>query len=98
MVGAQSLVNADIIPFCIASGNRAKLSGVNVIGLERRGFSTETITGLRDFFRFLIRGEGLFADRLSEAKKKFNDKNEFDSVFNFIDNAGQNGICQSFKR
>ena len=38
MIGAHSL-DADVIPFAIAAGNRAKLSGINVIGLERRGFS-----------------------------------------------------------
>lgn len=98
MVGAQSLVDADIIPFCIASGNRAKLNGINVIGLERRGFSSKTVTALRDFFRMLVRGNGLFASRLNEAREKFAGKTEFDMLFEFIDNAGRNGICQSYKR
>ena len=98
MVGAQSLVDADIIPFCVASGNRAKLSGINVIGLERRGFSSETVTALRNFFRMLVRGNGLFASRLDEVRGKFTGKAEFDMLFDFIDNAGRNGICQSYKR
>ena len=98
MVGAQSLVDADIIPFCIAAGNRAKLSGVNVIGLERRGFPPKTVTALRDLFRMLVRGNGLFANRLDEAREKFIGRTEFDMLFDFIDNAGRNGICQSYKR
>ena len=98
MVGAQSLVDADIIPFCVAAGNRAKLSGINVIGLERRGFSPKTVTALRDFFRMLVRGNGLFASRLDEVREKFTGKAEFDMLFDFIDNAGRNGICQSYKR
>jgi UDP-N-acetylglucosamine acyltransferase len=98
MVGAHSLVDADIIPFCIAAGNRAKLSGINVIGLDRRGFSPETVNALRDLFRMLIRGNGLFAPRLVEVREKFTGQHEFDLLFNFIDNAGRNGICQSFKR
>ena len=98
MIGAQSLVDADIIPFCIAAGNQAKLSGINVIGLERRGFTPKTVAALRDFFRVLIRGKGLFASRLDEAREKFTDRAEFDMLFDFIDNAGRNGICQSYKR
>ena len=98
MVGAQSLVDADIIPFCVASGNRAKLSGVNVIGLERRGFSSKTVTALRDCFRMLVRGNGLFSNRLDEVRRKFTGSDEFDMLFDFIDNAGRNGICQSYKR
>ena len=98
MIGAQSLVDADIIPFCIAVGNRAKLSGINVIGLERRGFPPKTVTDLRVFFRMLVRGNGLFASRLDEVREKFTGKDEFDMLFDFIDNAGRNGICQSYKR
>jgi UDP-N-acetylglucosamine acyltransferase len=97
MVGAQSLVDADIIPFCVASGNRAKLSGVNVIGLERRGFSLKTVTALRDCFRILVRGNGLFSNRLDEVRRKFTGRDEFDMLFDFIDNAGRNCICQSYK-
>ena len=103
MIGAHSLVDADIIPFCVAVGNRAKLSGVNVIGLNRRGFSAQTITALRDLFRQLIRGNGLFSSRLEEAREKFSDGAgysgaEFTQLFDFIDNASSNGICQLFKR
>ena len=98
MVGAQSLVDADIIPFCVAAGNRAKLSGINVIGLERRGFSPKTVTALRDFFKIFVRGNGLFASRLDEVREKFTGEAVFDMLFNFIDNAGRNGICQSYKR
>ena len=98
MVGAHSLVDADIIPFCIAAGNRAKLSGINVIGLERRGFSTETVNALRGLFRSLVRGNGLFARRLEEVREQFIGQPEFDMMFDFIDNAGRNGICQSYKR
>ena len=98
MVGAHSLVDSDIIPFCIAAGNRAKLSGINVIGLDRRGFLPEKVNALRDLFRLLIRGNGLFASRLNKAREKFTGQPEFDLLFDFIDNAGRNGICQSYKR
>ncbi|MDB2498884.1 acyl-ACP--UDP-N-acetylglucosamine O-acyltransferase [Alphaproteobacteria bacterium] len=98
MVGAHSLVDADIIPYCIASGNRARLNAVNVIGLERRGFAPTTVTALRDLFRQLIRGNGLFASRLQDVKAHFAGQPEIDVLFDFIDNAGRNGVCQSFKR
>ena len=98
MIGAHSLVDADIIPYCVAVGNRAKLSGVNVIGLERRGFNVETINRLRDLFRQLIRGNGLFSSRLGEVRNQFQGYIECDLVLEFIENAGRNGVCQSFKR
>ena len=98
MVGAHSLVDADVMPFTIAAGNRATLSGINVIGLERRGFSPEIIAGLRDLFRNLIRGNGLFATRLAALQERFAGTAEYDAVFEFIKTAGRNGVCQTYKR
>lgn len=98
MVGAHSLVDADVMPFTIAAGNRATLSGINVIGLERRGFSPEIIAGLRDLFRNLIRGNGLFATRLAAVQARFAGTAEYDAVFEFIKTAGRNGVCQTYKR
>ena len=98
MVGAHSLVDADVMPFNIATGNRATLSGINVIGLERRGFSPEIIVGLRDLFRNLIRGDGLFATRLAAVQERFAGTAEYDAVFEFIKTAGRNGVCQTYKR
>jgi UDP-N-acetylglucosamine acyltransferase len=98
MVGAHSLVDADVMPFTIAAGNRATLSGINVIGLERRGFSPEIIVGLRDLFRNLIRGNGLFATRLAAVQERFAGTAEYDAVFEFIKTAGRNGVCQTYKR
>lgn len=98
MVGAHSLVDADVMPFTIAAGNRATLSGINVIGLERRGFSPEIIAGLRALFRNLIRGNGLFATRLAAVQERFSGTAEYDAVFEFIKTTGRNGVCQTYKR
>jgi UDP-N-acetylglucosamine acyltransferase len=98
MIGAHSLVDADVMPFIIAAGNRATLSGVNVIGLERRGFPPKIIAGLRDLFRNLIRGNGLFATRLAAVQERFAGTAEYDAVFDFINTAGRNGVCQTYKR
>ena len=98
MVGAHSLVDADVMPFTLAAGNRATLSGINVIGLERRGFSPEIIVGLRDLFRNLIRGNGLFATRLVAVQERFAGTAEYDAVIEFIKTAGRNGVCQTYKR
>jgi UDP-N-acetylglucosamine acyltransferase len=98
MVGAHSLVDADIMPFCIAAGNRAKLLGINVIGLERRGFDADSVARLRALFRLLIRGDGLFAERLASAQQSFNGDPHCNQLFDFVATAGRNGICQSFRR
>ena len=68
MIGSQTAVDSDVIPFTIAVGNRARLTGINVIGLERRGFAADRIAATRALYRTLFRGQGVFADRLAKAR------------------------------
>jgi len=55
MIGGVSGVALDVPPFCIASGERAKLYGLNLVGLKRHGFSEERIADLKKVYRLLFR-------------------------------------------
>ena len=55
MIGGVSGVAQDVPPFCIASGERAKLYGLNLVGLKRHGFSEERIADLKKAYRLLFR-------------------------------------------
>ena len=58
MIGGVSGVEADVIPFGSVIGNRARLAGLNVIGLKRRGFDKAQIQLLHTAFRDLFRRRG----------------------------------------
>ena len=98
MVASQTAVDSDVIPFGIAVGNRACLTGINVIGLGRRGFSEDSITTLRSLYRDLFRGPGVFNDRLVAARASFAGSEEAAQVFAFLEDAGRNGVCQAAQR
>ncbi|HXT70844.1 MAG TPA: acyl-ACP--UDP-N-acetylglucosamine O-acyltransferase [Vicinamibacterales bacterium] len=53
-IGGYTVVTRDALPFAKTVGNRARIYGLNAIGLKRRGFSTETIDKLRRAYRQLI--------------------------------------------
>ena len=55
-VAGLSGVEGDVLPFAIASGNRAHLFGLNLVGLRRRGFSPERIAKVRAAYRLLFAG------------------------------------------
>jgi len=55
MVGGMSGVPQDVPPFVIAAGERTKLSGINIIGLKRHGFSPELISELKAAYKILFR-------------------------------------------
>jgi len=54
-VGGKSAVVKDIPPFVMASGDRAKLHGLNNEGLKRHGFSSETLSVLKKAYRIIFR-------------------------------------------
>ena len=85
MVGGVSGVEADVIPFGSVLGNRARLAGLNVIGLKRRGFDKAQIQLLHNAFRDLFRHEGVFAQRLAAVRARYGDEALVAEVLAFID-------------
>lgn len=57
LIAGGSMVVQDVPPYLIASGDRAKIYGINRIGLERRNFSAEEIDGIKTAFKILYRSK-----------------------------------------
>jgi len=53
-IGGYSVVTKDALPYARTVGNRARIYGLNTIGLIRRGFTTDVITRLKRSFRYLL--------------------------------------------
>jgi UDP-N-acetylglucosamine acyltransferase len=53
-IGGYTVVTRDALPYAKTVGNRARIYGVNSIGLARRGFSAELIVKLRRAYRHLL--------------------------------------------
>ena len=68
MISGVTGVAADVVPFGMVFGNRGVLTGLNIIGLSRRGFERAAIHRLRAAFHLLFAGEGVFAQRLEELR------------------------------
>lgn len=65
-IGGGSICTQDVLPFVKTVGNRpAKTYGVNNIGLERKGFTKETIEALQRAYRILTRSKMLLQDALT---------------------------------
>jgi len=55
IIGGCAKVVQDIPPFCTADGNPARARGLNIVGLQRAGFSREQMRSLREAFRKVYR-------------------------------------------
>jgi UDP-N-acetylglucosamine acyltransferase len=95
MIGGVSGVEADVIPFGSVIGNRARLAGLNVIGLKRRGFDKAQIQRLHTAFRTLFRREGVFAQRLAETRARHGADPLIAEVLAFIDAPSHRGLIRA---
>ena len=69
MIGGMSGVTKDVAPYCLlAGGYRAGLSGLNLVGLKRKGFNTTQIGRLKEIYRILLQESGKRGERLDEAE------------------------------
>ena len=57
-LGGGAMVSLDAPPYCVAQGDRARLFGLNLIGLKRRGFGEEQLSALKRAYRTFF-AEGL---------------------------------------
>ncbi len=94
MVGGMSGVEQDVIPYGSALGNRARLAGLNIVGLKRRGFSRGEVANLRKAYRLLFAEEGTMAERLDDVSEMYSDNEPVMDIVAFIRLDSTRAICQ----
>jgi UDP-N-acetylglucosamine acyltransferase len=94
MIGGMTGVENDVIPYGSVIGNRAHLSGLNVIGLKRRGFSRDTIHDLRKAYRLLFAEEGTMAERIDDVAEEFSAVEPVMEIVAFIRSDSSRAMCQ----
>ncbi|MDX2289516.1 MAG: acyl-ACP--UDP-N-acetylglucosamine O-acyltransferase [Hyphomicrobiaceae bacterium] len=92
-LGGMSGLENDLIPYGMALGNRAYLSGLNIIGLRRRGFSSDVIHDLRRAYRLLFAAEGTLAERTTDVAQAFSGHPAVEEIVAFIRTGGKRAIC-----
>lgn len=92
LCAAGAMVSQDVPPFCVVAGDRARLYGLNLIGLKRRGFSAETIQALKRAYRSLFGGSGR-RDAIERTRAAFAGVPEVVRLCEFVA-ASTRGICR----
>jgi len=94
MVGGMSGVENDVIPYGSVVGNRAHLSGLNLVGLKRRGFSRDTIHDLRRAYRLIFAQEGTQSERIADVAELFPNVDPVREIISFMEIDSNRAICQ----
>jgi len=92
-VGGAAMVTKDVIPYGSVWGNHARLEGLNLVGLKRRGFSRDLILSLRTAYRMMFAPEGTFQERLDDVLENFSDIPQVVEIIQFIREDSNRPIC-----
>jgi UDP-N-acetylglucosamine acyltransferase len=98
MVGGMSGVERDVIPYGSVMGDRARLSGVNIVGMQRRGFSRDEIQALRNAYQQLFGDTGTLSERVDDIAERFGDVKPVRDIIDFIRADSSRAICQPGER
>jgi UDP-N-acetylglucosamine acyltransferase len=93
MIGGFSAIPQDIPPYTTAAGERAKLYGLNTVGLKRRNFSDLTISDLKKAYKILFRSKYTLKEAIDKVKHDLGQSEEVKNFIEFIEK-NKRGICR----
>src|SRR3954453_2489901 len=85
ITGGCSKIVQDVPPFLIADGNPAEIRGVNLIGLERAGFTPESIKAIKEAFRLIYRSKLNTRQAIEAVRKQIEPREEITQLIEFIE-------------
>jgi len=84
MVEGGCKVKKDLPPYLLVMGEPARFTGLNKIGLSRKGFSKETIQKISDAYRIVYRDGLLLADAIVKLDEEYSDVKEVMNIVDFL--------------
>jgi len=93
IIGGASAVAQDIPPFVSAVGNRAKLYGLNTVGLKRHGFTDEQLASLKTAYKIIFRSKLSMKEAVENIRKELADSPEAQELATFVETS-ERGVCR----
>lgn len=93
ILGGGAMVSQDVPPFCMAAGDRARLYGLNLVGLRRRGYAQDVIKALREAYRVLFQSGTKRSEAIARLRRDHPDSPEVAQMVGFVE-ASQRGVCR----
>lgn len=97
-VGGYSVITKDVLPYSKTVGNRARIYGVNGIGLQRRGFSPESVAAIRQAYRLLLQRQLNTSQALERLEAEGDAPPEVRRIVDFIRSSSRGVILKRHRR
>ena len=95
MIQGGALINKDIPPFVKAAREPIAYTGVNSVGLRRRGFSSETIREIQEVYRYIYMSNLNVSDAIERIEAELPATPERDEILQFVRNS-KRGIIRGY--
>ena len=84
MVGGGSKVNKDVPPYILCGRDPLSYAGINIVGLRRRGFSSDQIRNIKDMYDIIYNAGFNVSDACAKIESGFPQSEERDTILEFI--------------
>lgn len=84
LVGGCTKIVQDVPPFCIADGSPAQIRTINIVGLQRRGFSQEKVILIRKAYKALYNPKLNTSQAVAELEEKWGEIEEIKQLIQFV--------------
>lgn len=95
MIQGGALINKDVPPYVKGAREPLCYTGVNSVGLRRRGFDTDKIREIQDIYRYLYLSRMNVSDAVNAIRERVSQTPERDEILNFIESS-QRGIIKGY--
>jgi UDP-N-acetylglucosamine acyltransferase len=97
-VGAYTVITQDVLPYSKTVGNRARIYGLNAVGLARRGFSPEAVRVIRHAYRVLLQSGLNLSQALEQLEAQQPSAGEVRTLVEFIRSSERGVIVKRRRR
>ena len=92
-VGGMTGVPGDVIPYGMVIGNRARLRGLNIVGLKRAGLTRAELSTLRSAYRVLFDRARPVAENAEAARAEYGSDPRVADMLDFVTSRGKRIFC-----
>lgn len=93
MVAAGAIVVQDVPPYCLVQGDRARISGLNVVGLKRSDLPKQRISDIKNMFKMLFNENLTVEDALQRIETEIAPSEQRTRFVDFL-RKSERGICR----
>ena len=85
MASGGSMISQDVVPYAIIQGDRARIVGLNLTGLKRRGFTSDALSNIKKMYKLVFRSNLNLDEAVVQIEAQFDgSQEEVATYLNFL--------------